>query len=376
LISDPFFYLLVLTGVVTLFYILDTKLRLKLFNYVPTIVMIYGVSMLLGSSGIFMQNAEIEAIYSLTKTNLLPAMLFLLLLQVDFRDFFYLGRSLIVAYLLALVSIGLSFVIVVSLFNFSPQISAAFGALAGSWMGGSANMVAVGEALGVSEEAFAYALVVDSVNYTLWLLLMLLLVPFAQFFNRFTKARARDLYLNNLGCACSVGAPRYWLLIAVALSVSFVSQVAAERIVIQNSTTSMVLFATLFGVIGSFTRLRRVHGSKEISSSMLYLLIALIGSQALIESFDGLALYVFAGASILLLHAIMMIIGAKLFKLDLFSVAIASLANIGGVASAPILAAAYNKNLVSIGVVMAIMGYIVGTFGGILVGNILVQMSR
>jgi uncharacterized membrane protein len=66
-----------------------------------------------------------------------------------------------------------------------------------------------------------------------------------------------------------------------------------------------------------------------------------------------------------------MVIGAKLFKLDLFSISVASLANIGGVASAPILAATYNKSLVSVGILMAIMGYLIGTFGGLLVGNIL-----
>jgi len=70
----------------------------------------------------------------------------------------------------------------------------------------------------------------------------------------------------------------------------------------------------------------------------------------------------------------LMIIGAKIFKLDLFSVSVASLANIGGVASAPILAAAYDKSLVSIGVLMAIMGYIIGTFGGLVVGNILIML--
>jgi len=105
---------------------------------------------------------------------------------------------------------------------------------------------------------------------------------------------------------------------------------------------------------------------------MLYVLIALIGSKAIIESFAGLGVYVLAGFSILMMHALLMVIGAKIFKLDLFSIAVASLSNIGGVASAPILAATYNKSLVSVGVLMAIMGYLIGTFGGLLVGNILI----
>jgi uncharacterized membrane protein len=62
--------------------------------------------------------------------------------------------------------------------------------------------------------------------------------------------------------------------------------------------------------------------------------------------------------------------------LDLFSIAVASLANIGGVASAPILAAAYHKSLVSVGVFMAIMGYLIGTFGGLFIGNILIALAQ
>ena len=136
----------------------------------------------------------------------------------------------------------------------------------------------------------------------------------------------------------------------------------------------MVVLASLFGVLGSFTKLKEINGSSEVATTMLYIIIALIGSKAVIENFSGLGVYVFAGFSILLIHALIMVIGAKIFKLDLFSIAVASLSNIGGVASAPILAATYNKSLVSVGVLMAIMGYLIGTFGGLFVGNILLML--
>jgi len=376
LISNPLLYLFTLAFVVTFFHLLESKTRVRIFKYVPAVVMIYAASMFLASLNLFGENEKIEKIYSLTKTNLLPAMLFLMLLQVDFRHFARLGRTLISAYVLAVLSIAFAFVVVAFAFSFSPDMSAAFGALAGSWMGGTANMIAVGEALGVSEDAFAYALVVDSVNYTLWVMLLLFLVPFANIFNKFTSSSQNLAYLDELGCACSMGAPRYWLLILLALLVSFASQLLANEFVLLSTTTSMVLFATLFGILGSFTKLRELNGSSEVATTMLYVIIALIGSQAYIESFSGLGLYVLAGFSILLIHALVMVLGAKLLKLDLFSIAVASLANIGGVASAPILAATYNKNLVSVGVLMAIMGYLIGTFGGLAVGNILLGMSR
>jgi uncharacterized membrane protein len=360
---------------VTLFHLLESKTKLSVFKFVPAVVMIYAFSMLLASLNVFETNQEINEIYKLTKTNLLPAMLFLMLLQVDFRHFIRLGRSLIIAYLLAVSSIAFSFVIVAFVFDFSADMSAAFGALAGSWMGGTANMIAVGSALNVPESAFAYALVVDSVNYTLWVMLLLFLVPFAHIFNKFTSSNENLAYLGEIGCSCNMGAPRYWLLILFALLVSVLSQVIATEFIVLNATTTTVLFATLFGVLGSFTKLREINGSSQVATTMLYIIIALIGSKAIIESFSGLGIYVFAGFSILFIHAILMVVGAKIFRLDLFSVAVASLSNIGGVASAPILAATYNKSLVSVGVLMAIMGYLIGTFGGLLVGNILVGIS-
>ena len=374
MITTPLAYLATIALIVAFFAFLDLKTNYKILKYVPAVILIYALSMLLASLGMFEQNAQIHHIYKLTKTNLLPAMLFLMLLQVDFRHFLKLGKSLLIAYTLAVFSIAAAFVLTAFIFHFDADTAAAFGALAGSWMGGTANMVAVGSALGVPEDAFAYALVVDSVDYTLWVMLLLFLVPFAKFFNKFTNSEANLAYLGAIGCACSMGAKRYWLLIALALGVSLLSQVLATKFVILNATTSMIIFATLLGIAGSFTKLRFVNGSSEVSTTMLYTLIALIGSNAVIENFSGLGMYVFAGVVILLIHALMMLAGAKLFKLDLFSISVASLANIGGVASAPILAATYNKNLVSVGVLMAIMGYIIGTFGGLFVGNILLRL--
>jgi uncharacterized membrane protein len=374
MITSPLLYLLFLASLATSFNLLEKKTSLKIFKLIPAVVFIYAFAMIFASFGMFDNSKEIDAIYKLTKINLLPAMLFLMLLEVDFKHFLKLGKSLIIAYVLALLSISIGFITVVYLFGFDKDIAGAFGALAGSWMGGTANMIAVGSALGVSDDAFAYALVVDSVNYTLWVMFLLFLVPFAKVFNTFTKSDERLSYLGEIGCACNMGAPKYWLLIALALGVSLISQSIALNFQILNQTTTIVLLASIFGVLGSFTPLKNINGSSEVATTMLYVIIALIGSKAVIESFDSIGSYVFAGFLILVIHAILMVIGAKIFKLDLFSIAVASLSNIGGVASAPILAATYNKSLVSVGVLMAIMGYLIGTFGGLLVGNILIKM--
>jgi uncharacterized membrane protein len=376
MITSPLVYLFSLALLATFFHQLDKRTSFKILKFIPAVVFIYAFSMLFASLGVFQNSDEINAIYKLTKTNLLPAMLFLMLLQVDFRHFFKLGRSLLISYVLAVFSLAFGFIIVALLFSFNQDSAAAFGALAGSWMGGTANMIAVGSALEVSQEAFGYALIVDSVNYTLWVMLLLFLVPFAGIFNSFTKSNENMAYLGEVGCACSMGAPKYWLLILLALLASALSQIIAMNIEILNKTTTIVLVASTLGVLGSFTKLKNLNGSGEVATSMLYIIIALIGSKAVFDNFSDVGVYVLAGFVILLIHALIMVIGAKIFRLDLFSIAVASLSNIGGVASAPILAATYNKSLVSIGVLMAIMGYLIGTFGGLTVGNILMAIAQ
>ena len=376
MISSPLFYLFTLALLATFFHLLERKTSFKILKFIPAVVLIYAFSMLFASLGVFDKNEEIDSIYKLTKTNLLPAMLFLMLLQIDFRHFFRLGKNLLVSYVLAVTSLAFGFIVVSMIFSFDRDSASAFGALAGSWMGGTANMIAVGSALGVSQEAFGYALIVDSVNYTLWVMLLLFLVPFAKYFNKFTKSDESMAYLSEIGCACSMGVPRYWLLILLALVASIASQMLALHIEVLNKTTTIVLLASGLGILGSFTRLKNLNGSSEVATTMLYIIIALIGSKAVFDSFSDVGIYVLAGFSILIIHATIMVVGAKIFRLDLFSIAVASLSNIGGVASAPILAATYNKSLVSVGVLMAIMGYLIGTFGGLAVGNILIGIAK
>jgi uncharacterized membrane protein len=343
----------------------------RFFNYIPGIVLTYGLSMLIAQSGIWNHNNAITHTYTLLKSNLLPAMLFLMLLSIDFKSFFALGRKPLIAYAAAVISLMASFSLVFWIFGFNYVEAGTFAALGASWMGGTANMLAVGAALHVSDNAMGYALIVDSLNYTLWVMLLLSLVGSAAAFNRFSGADSMHQRLQGIGCSCTIGPKRYWLLLGIALAVSILAQLLGAHLNALSQTTWVVLLATLFGLIGSRTPLQRLNGSSELSNTMLYLLVALIGSHAYFEKVDAIWSYIAAGSTILLFHAIMMLIAARLFKLDLFSIAVASLANIGGVASAPILAAAYNRALIGVAVLMAIMGYLIGTFSGLALGHFL-----
>lgn len=376
MISSPLLYLLTLAFLASAISLVEQKSKFKFFKYLPSVVLIYIFSMVLASLGVFEQNEAIDNIYENTKKYLLSAMLFLMLLQVDIRDFFKLGKSLLIAYSLAVFSIVFGFIAVSWAFSFDADMAGAFGALSGSWTGGMANMVAVGTALGVSQEAFGYALIVDSVNYTIWMMFLLFLTPFARYFNAFTTSHEQMAKLEAIGCVSAVGKKRYLLLISLSAFVSIgVNFLAYSGFEILNYTTTTVILSTVLGILGSFTKLKNINGSSLAGSAMLYMLIALIGSKALFENFSGVGIYVIAGFCILVIHALIMVAGAKVFKLDLFSISVASLSNIGGVASASILAATYNKALVSIGVLMAVMGFIIGTFVGLSVGNILILVA-
>jgi uncharacterized membrane protein len=352
----------------------EKKSKSKFFNYIPSVVIIYIFSMFFASFGAF-HGAQIEVSSDLAKRYILPAMLFLMLLQVDIRDFVKLSKKLLIAYVLSVASIVFAFVVVVWAFAFNSDMAGAFGALLGSWTGGMANMVAVGTALGVSKEAFGFTLIVDSINYTIWISFLLFLTPFASRINRFFGSNG--VIFESVSVIHEDKKKHYIFMLLLSMLVSMaVVYVAQSGFVILNFTTTTVVLATIMGIIFSWTKLSSVGGSNFVGSLMLYFLIALIGSGAMFESFDGIMLYVFAGFCILLLHALIMLLGAKLFKLDLFSIAVASLANIGGVASASILAATYDKKLVGVGVLMAVMGFVIGTFVGIGVGEILVLMAK
>lgn len=371
MITTPLFYLLSLALLAALLGALEKVSRHRIFTFLPAVVLIYAAAMLLAQSGLWQENETIHASYKSVKTLLLPAMLFVMLLQIDLKAFAGLGRSLIIAYVASVLSLTFAFVTLFWLFHLDSDAAGVFATLAGSWTGGTANMLAVAGALNVREELMGYALIVDSVDYTVWVMTLLFLVAFAPVFNRWTKAPLRFKSVDAEEENRKIRAWPLVLLFAFSLLIAYLGNLLASFAIGLSQTTWSVLFATLFGVIASRTSLRDIAGSPLLAGAMLMFLIALIGSQAHLRGFEAVPLYLGVGLLILLLHAAIMVIVAKLFRLDLFSIGVASLANIGGVASAPILAAAYHRSLIGIAVLMAIMGYLIGTFAGLAIGYIL-----
>ena len=383
MITTAFAYLSLLLIVAGALRLLEAKTQWRLFTYLPAIVALYFIVMVLSSLGVWQKTDDINAAYSAVKSNVLPAMIFLMLLTADVRQIRKLGGKLLMAFLAASVSIGLAFTVAFALFHplLLPDAWKTFAALSGSWMGGTGNMVAVQLALEVPDASMGYTLLIDSIDYSLWVMLLLALVPYASRFNQWTGADGR--LLEKVGAeldkqskqTSSVDTSTSMLfLLALSFIVSALCQTLASTLpssTFFTTTAWTVTLVTLLGVTAALTPIRRLNGATELSTVMLYLIVALIASRANFAELAAAPIYIITGIVILLIHGLLMLIIAKYCKLDLFTCGIASLANIGGVASAPILAAAYSRALIPVGVLMALLGYIVGTGGGLLVGKIL-----
>ena len=386
MIENGIVFLTVLILIIGIVSSIENRFKWKIFDVLPSIVIIYALVMILSSLGLWSKNENIESVYSSFKSTLLPSMIFLMLLEADIRTVAKLGRKMIFTFILATVSIMMGFIISYGIFhNYLDGNEAwkSFGALCGSWTGGTGNMIAIQGALNISNNNMGYVLIADSINYTLWVMLLLALVPFAAKFNSWAKADTSTIdavseKLNIQKNRSDISLSSLMLLLGSALMVNTASEYLATLLPTTDFITHytwVVMIATLAGIFFAMTPLAKIGGSSLIAQMMLYFIVALIASRADFSELAQAPLYIIAGFAVLVIHLILMMLFAKLFRLDLFTLGVASLANIGGVASAPILASAYSKALVPIGVLMALMGYIVGTGAGLMVAKILQMLS-
>ncbi len=387
MIEDGFTYLAVLLLIAGLIRYLEEREHTRFFKVVPGAVVLYLLVMIASSLGIWQKSESVNTAYSEVKNNILPAMIFLMLLKCDMRQIVMLGPRMLGAFAASVVSIIAGFVVMYLLLgNWFPEGSwKALATLAGSWMGGSGNMVAVQSALEVPDSMMGYALLVDSIDYALWVVFLLGMVPYAAVFNRWTGANTNaldqlsaQLQASEFDKEAPFRPGSASILLGVALVVSAVSQMLGGMMPTMeffSGTTWTILIATVLGIVAALTRLSTLGGSSDLANIMLYAIIALIASRADFAELLQAPLFIAAGFIVLAVHGGVMALTARIFRLDLFSCGLASLANIGGVASAPILAATYNRGLIPIGVLMALLGYVVGTFGGLLVGRLLLLIG-
>ncbi len=355
----------------------------KFFEYVPPIVLVYVLNMVFCTMGIW----DLEAtapVYGALKNNLLYAMIFLMLLSCDIRKLVKLGPRMASGFFCASFTIMVGFVVAFVMFKgvLGADSWAPLAALCASWIGGSGNMAAVQAAWEIPTGALAAPMIIDTVVYSVWIALLLAMVSLEKKFNKFTRANTQ--VIDNISASLAeavdgekhpVNFPNLIFLLGCGLMASALCQMAGQflgaNVGFFDKGSYTVILVTLIGLVFALTPLGKMSGSSELNSLMLYTVISLMASRAGIQDLLEAPMWVAAGAVVMVIHIVLYLLLARLFHFDLFTCGVASLANIGGTASAPILAGAFNPALIPAGVLMGLFGTVTGTFLGMITGNIM-----
>ena len=363
---------------------LEQRTRWRVFELLPPIVLTYLMVTALSVLGVWQHNAEIDASQKLILGWLLPALMFLLLVNCDFKAILALGPRILAGFTCALLSIVAAIIAVYWLMqSFLPSDAwQTFASVGGGWIGGTANLVAVSQALDASPNALSNALLVDALCYSMWVLVLFASVPFQYKFNQANKsvAMAEQIAARLKKNTSDEPTPKPMdtglslLLLGAALLIGYVSSELAAympKSEVFSASSWTLLLATLFGLLASCTPLRKLSGTMTLASALLAVVVATIASKANFSGMSSAPLFLMSGLMILFLHGLIMILVARLFRFDLALCGISSLACVGGVATTPLLAVAYSPVLAPVGVLLAMLGYALGTGGGLLIASIL-----
>ena len=373
----------------------------KFYTFFPVILLCYFIPSLLNTTGIV--SPEKSNLYFVASRYLLPTSLVLLTLSVDLKEISKLGSKALIMFFTGTVGIiiggPIAIIIVKNLFPnlvlINPEeLARGMTTIAGSWIGGGANQTAMKEIFNVDGELFSKMVTVDVLVGNAWLAVLLIGVGKTVFIDKFLGADSSSvesvkekIEKYNLSIARIPDLKELIYVLTIGFGITGISHLIADNIapyLLNNfpilekySLTSsffwLIVMATTFGIILSFTRLRDLEGvgASKIGSIFIYILVATIGLQMnLFTVFDnpGLFLIGFIWISV---HVILLFIVAILIKAPYFFVAVGSQANVGGAASAPVVAAAFHPSLAAVGVLLAVLGYAVGTYAAYLCGIIM-----
>jgi len=356
----------------------------RFFKIVPPLVLCYFVPTGLVATGIIPRASDL---YEWVKQWVLPGSLVLLTISLDLKAILRLGPKAVVVFLAGSlgVVVGGPIALLIWRSRLPDDAWQAISYLAGSWMGGSANGVAVSRSFKTPDAAIAPLIVVDATLAYIWMGLLLFLAARRTRVDRWLRADRAAVKRLEIELAGRTSPSRReptaadWLgLMGVAFGGAWVGAVGADRLARLpwlagvNSFISpfawTVILATAIGILLSFTPVRRLEaaGASRTGGMLVYLLVACIGAGA---DFAGLLkgetiYYLALGVTWMLVHGLAIFAAARVTRSPFFFVAVGSQANIGGVASAPLVAAAFHPSLAPVGVLLAIAGYALGTYGG------------
>lgn len=363
------------------FPMLERRTGWRIFEVMPPIVMTYLLVTALAAMGLWEVNTAIDTAQSMLTTHLIPALLFLLMINCDLRAIFALGPRVLAVFFSVSVALFIAFLTTFLIFHrwMPGDTWQPLAALSGSWVGGTANMIGVQQAISMRDELLTFSLLTDALCYSMWVAVLFSVARLAPAFNRWTGAKSSADIAVVDSVEKKPPTPEgvlLWLgmaLMATSLA-GWLGAMLPETGII-STTTWRILIATLFGLVAAHTPLSKYPGADRISGTLLIAVVAVLASQS---NFTGIAdapMYLLAGVCVIAIHAGLLVLAARLFHFDLYLCGIASLAHVGGVAATPILAASYSKSLVPVGILLSLLGYILGTGFGLLMASIMASMS-
>ena len=389
LLNDPMSVFAFLASLVAAIFWLSGVPRFqKVFKYLPAVIFVYFVPMACTTVGITPPASEA---YQFTTRYFLPIALFLLMISVDLKSVARLGPIALVMVSAGTLGIILGGPVALALFGHWLPSDAwqGFAALSGSWIGGTANMVAVAESVGTPPSAFNPVIVVDTVVGYGWMGVLLFFSVWQAKFDTATHARIRVIEETNARLA-EMDRERHpttvrdaAFLVGIGVGAAVVSVNLGDTMpslgdpTIISSTTWTVLIVVTGGLLLSFTPLRNFErvGASQFGYTALYLLLAGIGAQADVRAVVQAPLYLVAGAVWIAIHVAVLYVAARMLRAPLFFIATGSMANIGGAVSAPVVAGVYHPAMAPVGLLMAVVGYVFGIYGAIFCAYLLGQVA-
>lgn len=383
LLQDPTavtVYLIVLIGV--LHWISGFRFLAPFFKYLPPVIWVYFLPLLSSNFGIIPQA---NPAYDWIRLYLLPAALVLMLLAANVPALVKLGGKAVLTMLMGTSGIVIGAIVSFSFLHWWLPAEAwrGFGALTGSWIGGSANMVAVATSVRTPDSMLGPLIVVDTVVGYGWMGIVIAMTVLQDRMDKRNKvdrtvvdqlntrmkevdaANRRPIKLTDLTMMLGIAFGMGYIMLQLG-------RVLPDIGAVLNSYGWAVILATACGVALSFTKLSDLEfaGASSVGSFLFYLLLASIGARADLKGILDAPLFLLAGVFIIAVHATMLFLAGRLFKAPMFLMATASQANIGGPVTAPIVATVYQSSLAAVGLLMAVLGNIMGTFLGLAVAQI------
>jgi len=387
LVSSPLGVLAVLIFVAAFFFMLEQVTKAKLFQYIPPLLFIY-------ATPVFLNNFDVipskSAVYSGLSAFALPAFIVLMLIKVNVPAVIrVMGKGVLVMLMgTAGVMVGAVVAYFVVHGSLSEDAWKGYGALAGSWIGGTANMMATAKMLGTTESQLGLAIIADQVVYIVWLPLLLMSRDFAARFNRWARVPEDRIAAMDAAAEIQVEEeqpptmPQYLFIGAIAIGVTWIATAIAPGIAqwlaglspdletAFSATMVRILLVTTIALLLSATPISRLPNTTAMGTALIYVFVASMGAKASVSGLAEAPMFVFGAFIWIFIHGLFCLAGAWMFRVDIHSVAIASAANIGGAASAPIVAAHHRPNLVPASILMALLGYAMGNYLAPLTGHL------